>query len=186
MVEDEGPVRHAASQAVVGGEEERGAVLRRVVDEGAGADGEAALDDEGHGALLALPRRPFWTIDVDVAVAAVAVRAAGFTEHFGFERRLARNVAVGVHHLVNAQGAASSRPTGTCSSTTKACPATRPVANPPQSLWLRWSNPPMNSMCSRFQRKTLAPLGMWNSENRTLRGEGVLGLDDRAPNGYAV
>ena len=104
VVEDEGPVADVPAEAVVGREEERGAVLGGVVDQGAGADGESALHDEGHRALFALPGGAFRAVHIDVAVTAVAVGPTGCTEYFGLLGGLAGNVAVGVDHLVHAQG----------------------------------------------------------------------------------
>src|SRR5690606_6600786 len=54
-VEAEHPVVRAAAQAVVGGEEVGGAVLRAVVDQLAGAESAAAHHHHGHGADLVAP-----------------------------------------------------------------------------------------------------------------------------------
>ena len=56
-----------------------------------------------HGALLALPGGAR-TVHIDVAIAAVAIRAALLTERFDHEGRLAGDVPIGMHDLVDVKG----------------------------------------------------------------------------------
>ena len=104
VVEDKRPIAHIATQTVVGGEEQGGAILGGVVDQCAGADGKTAVENEGHRPLLALPGGAFRTVHIDVAVPAVSIGAALLTQGFRHQGRLAGNVPVSVNHLVDAQG----------------------------------------------------------------------------------
>ena len=71
VVEVIGP-RVGVAQAVVGREEIRRSVVGCVVDQRPGARGKSAVHDQRDRLLFNLPIRPFWTVHVDVAGAAVA------------------------------------------------------------------------------------------------------------------
>lgn len=62
------------AQAVVGRKEVGRSIIGGVVDHRAGAGGKSTIDNERNRGFLDLPVCTFWTIDVDVAVAAVAER----------------------------------------------------------------------------------------------------------------
>ena len=82
---------------MVGRQEVRGSIVGGVVDECTGAHGEATLNDQGHAALFGGPSGPFRTVDVDVAVSAVAKGTAVFAVGPAAEG------AVALDHLVDRQ-----------------------------------------------------------------------------------
>ena len=71
MVEVVSP-RVGVAQAMVGREEIRRSVVGCAVNQRPGARGKSAVHDQRDRLLFNLPIRPFWTVHVDVAGAAVA------------------------------------------------------------------------------------------------------------------
>ena len=104
MVEVVHPVAWVA-QTVVGRQEVRSSVVGGVVQQVSCADAVAALHDEGHTAFFRGPRGALGTVDVDVALSAVAKRpTVGMGPSAQGTVSLHHLVDVELRHLHHAQG----------------------------------------------------------------------------------